>query len=139
MKIDENCINHNVIVLLKDITNSAEEVVFISGKDEENYAKLAYFCGFARGTLGMADAKGSAESMKRWELFNKVSSNRKQSLLTQALEMFVDKMTHHIEIGHEDEFEDELLMDSIHDFFEKVDCDGLFKEICEWLEREVDE
>lgn len=36
MKIDENCINHNVIVLLKDITNSAEEVVFISGKDEEN-------------------------------------------------------------------------------------------------------
>ena len=77
--------------------------------------------------------------MKRWELFNKVSSNRKQSLLTQALEMFVDKMTHHIEIGHEDEFEDELLMDSIHDFFEKVDCDGLFKEICEWLEGEVDE
>lgn len=56
MKIDENCINHNVIVLLKDITNSAEEVVFISGKDEENYAKLAYFCGFARGTLEMADA-----------------------------------------------------------------------------------
>ena len=51
----------------------------------------------------------------------------------------MDKMTHHIEIGHEDEFEDELLMDSIHDFFEKVDCDGLFKEICEWLEREVDE
>ena len=36
MKIDENCINHNVIVLLKDITNSAEEVVFISGKIEDS-------------------------------------------------------------------------------------------------------
>lgn len=77
--------------------------------------------------------------MKRWELFNELSCDRKQSLLTQALEMFVDKIAHHIEIGREDEFEDELLMDDIHDFFEKVDCDGLFKEIYEWLESEVDE
>lgn len=77
--------------------------------------------------------------MKRWELFNEVSSNRKQSLLTQALKMFVDKIAHHIEIGYEDEFEDELLMDDIHNFFEKVNCDGLFWEIYGWLDSEVDE
>lgn len=77
--------------------------------------------------------------MKLWELFNELSSDRKQSLLAQALEVFVDKIMHHIEIGREDEFEDELLMDDIHDFFEKVDCDGLFWEIYGWLDSEVDE
>lgn len=55
MKIDENCINHNVIISLEDIMNSAEETVFISEKDEENYVKLAYLCGFVKGVLEMAD------------------------------------------------------------------------------------
>lgn len=56
MKIDENCINHNVIISLEDIMNSAEETVFISEKDEENYVKLAYLCGFVKGVLEMANA-----------------------------------------------------------------------------------
>ena len=56
MKIDENCINHNVIVSLEDIMNDVEKTVFVPEKDEENYAKLTYLCGFAKGVLEMADA-----------------------------------------------------------------------------------
>lgn len=56
MKIDENCINHNVIISLEDIMSDAEKTVLASGKDEENYAKLTYLCGFAKGALEMADA-----------------------------------------------------------------------------------
>lgn len=56
MKIDENCINHNTIVLLKDIMNDVEKTVLASGKDEENYAKLTYLCGLAKSVLEMADA-----------------------------------------------------------------------------------
>lgn len=56
MKIDESCINHNVVVLLKEITSNAEETVFVTGKDKDSYAELTYLCGYARGVLEMADA-----------------------------------------------------------------------------------
>lgn len=56
MKIDESCINHNVVVLLKEITSNAEETVFVTGKDKDSYAELAYLWGYARGVIEMADA-----------------------------------------------------------------------------------
>ena len=56
MKIDEGCINHNALKLIKDVSGFVEETILTHTDNKTNADTLVYVSGYARGVLEMAEA-----------------------------------------------------------------------------------